>query len=294
MAWIDAMLRDGVQTWVTVDRFAARADGHRLGPVPLRLRRRYMRPADLNPPRSADGLIVLSRATASVMRSLDAAGDAWATLDGRYCLPLLDRRRDEPQDHDPIASRRPPNADDELAVLRVAMPAATHAEYAAALGITRSRVTQLLRSTHTTRMARPSPTAGHVTRWWSDRTPWEQTKAAYDWLETNGCGPVLGGETGADATAPWRAPASTVMHVRKITPPPPGFVPADSYETATMTVVVDYRPSVRAAASTVHTPVGPLRVAHPLHIVGDLADAADGDERAAEQSNALLQRARVR
>jgi hypothetical protein len=61
-----------------------------------------------------------------------------------------------------------------------------------------------------------------------------------------------------------------------------------------MTVVVDYRPSVRAAASTVHTPVGPLRVAHPLHIVGDLADAADGDERAAEQSNALLQRARVR
>jgi hypothetical protein len=294
MAWIDAMLRDGVQTWVTVDRFAARADGHRLGPVPLRLRRRYMRPADLNPPRSADGLIVLSRATASVMRSLDAAGDAWATLDGRYCLPLLDRRRDEPQDHDPIASRHPPNAEDELAVLRVAMPAATHAEYAAALDLTRSRVTQMLRSAHTIRPAQPSPTAGHVTRWWSDRSPWQQTKAAYEWLDANGSSPVLGGETAADATAPWRAPASTVMHVRKITPPPPGFVPADSHETATMTVVVDYRPSVLAAASTVDTPVGSLRVAHPLHIVADLADAADSDERAAEQSNALLEHARVR
>src|SRR5690554_742109 len=124
MAWIDAMLRDGVQTWVTVDRFAAHADDQHFGPVPLRLRRRYLRPADLKRHRSTDGLIVLSRATTTVLRQLDTAGEAWATLDGRYHLPHLDRRRDEHQTQDPIASRRPPTAENELAVLRVAMPAA--------------------------------------------------------------------------------------------------------------------------------------------------------------------------
>lgn len=76
-------------------------------------------------------------------------------------------------------------------MLLVAMPAATHAEYAAALGITRSRVTQMLHTVDRTVPVRSSPTAGHVTRWWSDRDPWDQAKAAYQWLEDNGSEPVL-------------------------------------------------------------------------------------------------------
>lgn len=293
MTWIDAMLRDGVKVWVTIDRFAADVDGRPLGPVPLRLRRRYMRPADLDGFPAGDEFVVLSRATESVLGSLDAAGGAWATLDGRYCLPSLHRRRDEPVPHDPIASRRPPQAQHELGVLLVAMPAATHAEYAAALGITRSRVTQMLSTVDGALAVRPWPTAGHVSRWWSDRNPWDQAEAAHEWLEANGSNPVLGGETAADAVAPWRAPDSTVMHVRKITPPPTGFVPADSYETATMTVVVDYRPSVLAAARTADTPVGPLQVAHPLHIAADLADPDGTDERTAEHLKVLLRHAGI-
>lgn len=287
------MLHDGVKSWVTIDRFAADVDGRQLEPVPLRLRRRYMRPADLDGFPPSDELVVLSRATESVLRSLAAAGSAWATVNGRYHLPTLDRRRDEPVPPDPIASRRPSQAQDELRVLLVAMPAATHAEYAAALGITRSRVTQLLSAVDGALAVRPSPTAGHVTRWWSDRDPWDQAKAAHDWLDANGSNPVLGGETAADAVAPWRAPDSTVMHVRKITPPPAGFVPADSYETATMTLVVDYRPSVLAAARTADTPVGPLQVAHPLHIAADLTDPDGTDERTAEHLNVLLQHAGI-
>ena len=288
------MLHDGVKSWVTVDRFAAQADSHHYGPVPLRLRRRYARPADLD--RFPDGveLVVLSRATDTVLRRLDAASGAWATLDGRYSLPFLDRRRDQHAPRDPIASRPPSHAQDELAVLLIATPTATHAEYAAALGITRSRVTQMLHTVDRTTPVRSSPTAGHVTRWWSDRDPWDQAKAAYEWLDANGSDPVLGGETAADAVAPWRAPESTVMHVRKITPPPAGLVPADSYKTATMTVVVDYRPSVLAAARTVDTPIGPLKVAHPLHIAADLADAAEVDERTAEHVKVLLDQARIR
>lgn len=285
------MLRDGVKSWITIDRFAADVDGRQLGPVPLRLRRRYLRPADLDGFPADDDLVVLSRATGSVLDALNAAGCTWAALDGRYRLPDLGCRRDKPVPQDPIASRRPSQARDELRVLLAAMPAATHAEYAAALGITRSRVTQLRATVDDTLAARSSSTAGHVTRWWSDREPWDQVAAAYEWLEANGSTPVLGGETAADAVAPWRAPDSTVMHVRKITPPPVGFVPADSPETATMTVVVDYRPSVLAAASTADTPVGPLAVAHPLHIAGDLADPDGTDERTAEHIEVLRRRA---
>lgn len=294
MAWIDAMLRDGVRTWVTADRFAAHVDGRGHGPVPLVLRRRYMRPADLAGFPGGDELVVLSRATATVLHRLDAADTAWATLDGRYCLPFVDRRRDEPGLHDPIASRQRSPAQDELAVLLIAMPGATHADYAAALGITRPRITQLLHATTRPLPSQPWPTAGHVTRWWSDRDPWDQAKAAYGWLDDNGSDPVLGGETAADAIAPWRAPGSTVMHVRKITPPPDGFVPADSHETATMTVVVDYRPSVLAAARTTDTPAGPLQVAHPLHIAADLADEAAAHERTAEHVDVLLRHERSR
>jgi hypothetical protein len=294
MAWIDAMLRDGVKSWVTTDRFAAQADSRRHGPVPLRLRRRYVRPADLDSFPDGDELVVLSRVTGTVLRRLNAASSAWATFDGRYCLPFLDRRRDRSDRHDPIASRHPSKAQHELSVLLIAMPVATHADYAAALGITRSRVTQILHTVDTTLPLRLQPTAGHVTRWWSDRDPWDQAKAAYEWLDVNSSNPVLGGETAADAVAPWRAPESTVMHVRKITPPPAGFVPADSHETATMTVVVDYRPSVLAAARTIDTPIGPLRVAHSLHIAADLADAAEADERAAAQVDVLLRHVRIR
>jgi hypothetical protein len=121
-------------------------------------------------------------------------------------LPDLGRRRDEPVPRDPIASRRPPPARDELRVLLAAMPAATHAEYAAALGVTRSRVTQLLTTVDDAPAVRSSATAGHVTRWWSDRDPWDQVAAAYEWLDANGSTPVLGGESAADAVAPWRAP----------------------------------------------------------------------------------------
>ena len=294
MAWIDAMLRDGVKVWVTINRFAADVDGSQLGPVPLQLRRRYLRPADLDGLPAGDELTVLSRATESVLESLDAAGHAWAALDGRYHLPDVDRRRDEPVSHDPIAPRRPSSAQDELCVLLAATPAATHAEYAAALGITRSRVTQLLPAVNAAPAVRPSPTAGHVTRWWSDRDPWDQARTAYEWLDSNGSAPALGGETAADAVAPWRAPGSTVMHVRKITPPPVGFVPADTYETATMAVVVDYRPSVLAAARTADTPVGPLNVAHPLHIAADLTDHDGTDERTAEHVDVLLRHAGIR
>lgn len=287
------MLRDGVKSWVTIDCFAAQADSRHHGPIPLRLRRRYVRPADLDSFPDRDGLVVLSRATESVLRSLDATVNAWATLDGRYGLPFFDRRRDEPEPRDPIASRHPSQAQDELRVLLIAMPAATHGEYAAALGITRSRVTQMLRTADRTLPARLRPTAGHVTRWWSDRDPWDQAAAAYEWLDANGSKPVLGGETAADAVAPWRAPESTVVHVRKITPPPAGFVVADSYQTATMTVVVDYRPSVLTAARTVDTPIGPRQVAHPLHIAADLADTAEADERTAEHVDVLLRHARI-
>lgn len=289
------MLRDGVRTWVTADRFAAQVDGRRYGPVPFALRRRYVRPADLASLPQGDGLVVLRRATDTVLRRLDAAGSAWTTLDGRYWLPWLDRRRDEPVQGDPIASRLPAPADKELAVLVIAMPEASHAEYAAGLGVTRSRVTQMLRADRRLASASPPwPTAGHVTRWWSDQDLWDQTKAAYEWLDTNGSNPVLGGETAADAVAPWRAPSSTVVHVRKIVPPPRGFVPADSHETATMTVVVGHRPAVLAAARTIDTPVGPLRTAHPLHIAADLADTAASDERTAEHVDALLRRAQER
>lgn len=289
MAWIDAMLRDGVSTWVTADRFAAEIDGRRYGPVPLSLRRRYMRPVDLDKFPAGDVFVVLSRATETVLRRLDAANRAWATIDGRYYLPALHRRRDEPGLFDPIASGQPSPADDELALLRVAMPGATHAEYAAALGVTRSRVTQLQHKADDSLPARPWRTAGHVSRWWSDLDPWDQAKAAYEWLDDNGSTPALGGETAADAIAPWRAPGSTVVHVQKIPPPPAGFVPADSHLTATMTVVLDYRPSVLSAAQTADTPVGPLQVAHAWHIAADLSHTAATDERTAEHLDVLLQ-----
>jgi hypothetical protein len=52
-----------------------------------------------------------------------------------------------------------------------------------------------------------------------------------------------------------------------------------------MTVVVDYRASVLAAARTADTPIGPLQVAHPLHIAADLADTAEVHERTAEHAH---------
>lgn len=159
------------------------------------------------------------------------------------------------------------------------------------LGVTRSRVTQLQHTAAHRLPERPSPTAGHVSRWWSELDPWDQARAAYEWLNDNGSTPVLGGETAADAVAPWRAPESTVVHVRKIPPPPGVFVPADSYQTATLTVVIDYRPAVLAAARTVDTPIGPLQVAHPWHIAADLSHRAAAEERTAEHVDVLLRHA---
>jgi hypothetical protein len=83
------MLRDGVKAWVTINRFAADVDGRQLGPVPLQLRRRYMRAADLDGLPAGDELIVLSRATESVLETLYTAGGAWAALDGRTTCRTL-------------------------------------------------------------------------------------------------------------------------------------------------------------------------------------------------------------
>lgn len=130
MAWIDAMLRDGVKTWVTAERFVAEVDGRRYGPEPLLLRRRYLRPADLDRFPEGDVVVVLSRATDTVLRRFDAANSAWASLDGRYSLPALHHRRDKSELPDPIASGPPSSTDGELALLRIAIPQATHAEYA--------------------------------------------------------------------------------------------------------------------------------------------------------------------
>lgn len=282
------MQRDGLNVWVTADRFAVQADGRELGAVPLLLWRRYVRPADLHRLPASPALIVLDRATSTTLDRLEATGRAWATLDGRFSLPTLDRHEFTAGLPDPIASRRPPGTADELAALVHAMPGATHAEYAAALGVTRARVTQLLHGAAARPPVRPVPTAGHVSRWWSDRKPWEQVQAVYEWLDANGCHPVIGGETAADVIVPWHTPRSTVVHARKIVPPPPGFVLADSPEDATVTVVVDYRPSPLAAARLLDTPAGKLRVAHPLHVAGDLSDEAARDPRTAEQVAALL------
>lgn len=285
------MLRDGAKTWLTTHMVVARVDGRDYGPVRVLLWRRYARPADLVRLPDGDVFVILERATDTVLQRLDEAGRAWAVLDGRYSLPALARRRDSPVQPDPVAARRPPDALAELALLVEALPGATHAELADALGVTRARVTQMLSSVPAGPAVPPGPTAGHVTRWWSAARPWEQAQAVYEWLDANACVPVLGGETAADAIAPWRAPASAVVHARKIVPPPAGFVPADSHETATVTVVVDYRPSVIAGARDVDTPVGVLRVAHPLHVAADLHDAAALDERAAEQVDMLVRRA---
>lgn len=284
------MLRDGIGVWVTADQVGVQADGETWGPAPLAMRWRYLRPADLDRLTDDPQLLVLRRATDTALDRLSTEGRPWATLDGRYDLPFAGRRRDEPTTADPIAQRRPADAADELALVVGALPAATHTDLAAALGVTRSRVTQLLGAVGDAPQPPPVPPAGHVTRWWSDRDPWDQAEAVHEWLDVNEADPVLGGELAADAIEPWRAPESTLVHARKIVPPPASFVPADAPGTASVTVVVDHRPTVRALARATDTPVGSLRVAHPLHIAGDLMDVAGSDERAVEQIELLIRR----
>lgn len=289
------MARDGLRVWATAERVAVIGpDGCGLGPTPLTERQRYLRPADLARTAAGgvhpDGLLVVHRATEAALAGLMSAGQAWACSDGRYALPAGPRRR-APLPPDPIATRRPPSAAATLALLLLWRPGLTHAEYARVLGVTRERVTQLLdgvprddpRALLTLWRASSDGTAGHVSRWAGiGGGAWDLATSAYRTLDDAGCEPVLGGQVAADVLATWRAPASSVLHVRKVPPPPPGFVIADSPASADVIVVVGRRATVPALASVVSTVAGELRVAHPLHVAADLADDARLDDRVAE------------
>lgn len=285
------MARDGLRAWVTATQVAvAGPEGFRIGPLPLVERQRYLRPADLARGAQAGVLLLLHRATGPALASLADGGRAWVCSDGRYALPGGPRRavRVLP---DPIAVRRPPSAAATLALLSLCRPGLTHADYARTLGVTRERVTQLRqglpqddpRGLLARWRASSDGTAGHVARWAGTRGgTWDRAAAAYHALDDAGGEPVLGGQVAADALAPWRAPATSVLHVRTISPPPSGFVVADGPSSADVTVVVGRRATVPALASVTTTVVGELRVAHPLHIAADLADDARIDERVAE------------
>lgn len=298
MTWIDATMRRGNQIWVTRQHAAVLdAKGQSHGPVPLVRWYRYVRPSDIVrlPP---GALVVTDRLTEPAEEALTGR-NWWATTTDGRCL-LAGMRSDDQHRADPIAYRRPAPFDVQLTALMVAAPGRPHRFYAAALGISRVRVTQLLNQPRFVSklldadellerwVAADPRTAGHVTRWKGEGPAWQQAAAAYRWLEEQRCEPVLGGEVAADAHRPWRTPGSSVLHVRKLTPPPPGFVIADSPDTATVTLVVDVTPAVSAIAAEVDTPVGRVRLAHRLHVAQDLADAAAHDERAAEHLQLLI------
>jgi hypothetical protein len=300
MTWIDATVGNGGKVWVT-RRHAAVLDtqGRSHGPVPLVRWYRYVRPADV--PRLPPGtMLVADRMTETAAREL--TGQNWwaTTVDGRYSIAEM--RGDPERSPDPIARRRPAPLEVQLTGLMMAAPDQPHRFYAAALGISRARVTQLFAALDgagerleahqlLTRWVAADPrTTGHVTRWKGAGSAWEQAGEAYRWLDEQRCEPVLGGEVAADAHRPWRSPGSSVLHVRKLTPPPPGFVVADSPATATVTVVVDTTPAVPAVAAELDTPIGRVLLAHPVHVAQDLADAAAHDERAAEHRELLISR----
>lgn len=300
MTWVDAIVRNGGEVWVTRRHVAVRdAHAQTHGPVPLVRWYRYVRPADAA--RLPPGVMVVTdRMTETAAHELTGRNWWATTVDGRYSLPGL--RGDVQSAPDPIAHRRPASLDVQLAALVLAAPDQPHRFYAAALGVSRVRVTQLFTSLAgasrpleagalLARWVAADPrTAGHVTHWKGVGPAWQQAATAYRWLEEQRCAPVLGGEVAADAHQPWHSPGSVVLHVRKLTPPPLGFVVADSPATATVTVVVDTTPAVRAVASEAHTPVGQIRLAHPLHVAQDLSDASAHDERVAEHRQLLISR----
>lgn len=298
MTWIDALVRAGARVWVTAEHVALTTpDGATCGPVPLVRWRRYLRPVDLG--RVPEGaMLVADQATGAACRALTEQGTWWALTDGRYSVAGLERLSSV--DPDPVACRRPPPTDAELAALLVGAPDRTHRFYAEALGVSRVRVTQLVGELHRLWVpldkkellrhwvAADVRVAGHVSRWTSTTTVWEQAKGAYEWLEKQRAHPVLGGAVAADAIRPWAAPASAVIHVRKITPPPPGHVVADSHRSGTITVVVDERPTVPSLATDLDTPLGRMRIAHPLHVLADMRDDAVADDRVREHWQRLF------
>jgi hypothetical protein len=300
MTWIDAFARSGGRLWLTKQHVAVHdGSGGSHGPVPLVRWHRYVRPADVA--RLPAGAMVVTDRMTGPAAELLTGRNWWATTaDGAYSI--AGRRNTVACSTDPVAHRRAAPLDVELAALVLAAPDLPQRFYAEALEVSRVRVTQLfgmLRpvgqslepSALLERWVDADPrTAGQVTRWKGAGSAWEQARAAYRWLDEQRCNPVLGGEVAADAIRPWRSPGSAVLHVRKLTPPPPGFVIADGPATATVTVVVDDVPAVNAVASTVHTPVGQLRRAHPVHVARDLADAGELDERAAAHRRLLLDR----
>lgn len=300
MTWVDAFTGSGGKVWLTRHHVAVEdVDGRSHGPVPLVRWHRYVRPSDSA--RLPPGVMLVSdRVTGPAAQ--DLTGRNWwaTTIDGAYSAAGM--RSAAPRPTDPVAHRRPAPLDVHLAGLVLVAPDRSHRFYAEALAISRVRVTQLFGLLRTT--ARPLDasellarwtdadprTAGQVTRWKGTGTAWQQAAAAYGWLDEQRCQPVLGGEVAADAIRPWRSPGSSVLHVRKLTPPPPGFVIADSPSTATVTVVVDHVPAVTVVAATARTPIGEVRLAQPVHVAQDLADAAEHDERAAEHRHVLLYR----
>jgi hypothetical protein len=298
MTWIDVLTDSGGKVWATRQHVAVQdVEGRSHDPVPLVRWHRYVRPADIAR-LPAGAMVVADRVTRTAVGELTGRNWWAATMDGTCSVAGM--RSATPHPTDPMAHRQPAPLDVQLAGLVLAAPDRPHHFYAAALAVSRVRVTQLFGLLRTAdravdanalraRWADADPrTAGHVTRWKGAGSAWEQAAAAYGWLDEQRCQPVLGGEVAADAIRPWRSPGSSVLHVRKLTPPPPGFVIADSPATATVTVVVDHVPAVAAVATMVRTPIGDVRIAQSRHVAQDLADAAEHDDRVALHRRLLL------
>lgn len=294
--WPTMMVRDGIEPAFDAYGPTVHVPGH----LPRRIRRwqRRLRPADV--PRAGPSDLI--SCPASSARAMALAGDrgvAVALADGRYALPG-GRERHTPVAADPLLANPPTPVAARLVLLMAIHPARSHQAWADALGVTRSRVTQIL--------ARVGPDDPDTAlRWWladeprttgwalylySDASPWEQAArlcAHFDAHLQPGDPPaIIGGELAGDVHAPWTSPQLATVRARRIVGVPPEFVAADSPETATAVVLLDTDPLDRTLAQEASTPIGARLLAHPATALADIAALTPDDRRRDEQMAALI------
>lgn len=263
----------------------------------FRLRRRASLRLGAVPPVDPGAVLWLPRASKRVAEALTESGWSWVTDTGMVWLRLPDRTIGlgleqavaEPDTAERLA-RRPPA---ELAVLGHLLEhpgAHRQTALATALGITQPRVSQILRAVHSEGLVVRASGGWEAARldalfdlctassdlpginegWYHLEQPTSQIDLCLNRAVVENAASRVSGDWAADRIAPWRLPATAVIHLdRSLDLEAAGFVPAAPSDATLLTTVRKIPPSwqiapeVRAALTT-DPPEWPLAPVHQI------------------------------
>ncbi|MDH2415288.1 hypothetical protein [Nocardioides sp. CER19] len=321
MTWMEAALSAGITVHESASAAVTLAtEGHRRR-FHLVAKRRSLRPSEVDPPPTADSLLISPRLSPAARARLTDLGWSWATDTGHLHLDFAGLI----VDHDPDARSTPhdprPVAQGvgRHALLRRLLEAPAdrrlrQSDLAALTGLHQSRVSRLLAHLRADGVASggygswqlTDPSIGTLTDWldtypgpggiathWSGLEPvWQSTLAALRVLPADA---VISGAVAADVLAPWRRPDRAVIYAsRGVDLTGAGLVPVGAPADAQVTVCVPRDQTVWPSARLLHTAPGGqmVAIADPLQVLWDARQSPGPDVD--EATDRLLRRVAAR